>query len=58
MKPITKGHNRFDYLALFVMAFISAVYGAFYKEPIFYVVSGVLFLLGLFRKYWLHKRLK
>lgn len=57
MKPITKEHNKFDILTYYVLALISVSIGIAYNAPIMYLVTVVLILLALFRKYWLHKRL-
>jgi len=58
MKLITQKHNKLGYLALLVMALITAVIGLVYSQPVFYLVTVVLICLALFRRYWLGKRLK
>jgi len=58
MKKPTKTHNKADIITLYAIALVCAVLGVVYNQPVFYIVAIVLILLGLFRKYWLMKRLK
>lgn len=58
MKPITKPPNKADIITLYIIALITALFGIYYNRPFFYVVTVVLILLALFRKYWLMKKLK
>jgi 4-hydroxybenzoate polyprenyltransferase len=58
MNLITKQHNNRDYAFLMAFAAVFALLGIYYKQGIFYIASVVMIGLAMFRRHWLHKRLK
>jgi len=57
-KPITKEQNRKTIIVYYLIALVFVIIGLYGDQPGFYIVSIALLLLGLFRKFWLEKRLK
>ena len=56
-KPISKETNKKRYMELYYGALIFFILNLIYKETAFLVTGVVLLLLGIYRKYWLHKKL-
>ena len=57
-KTITKERNRKTIIIYYISALVFVIVGLYGNQPRFYIISIALLLLGLFRKYWLEKRLK
>jgi len=57
-KPITKERNKKTIMVYYSLAIIFISIGLFTGHATWYVVAVTLLGLGLFRKYWLMKKLK
>ena len=57
-KTITKERNKKFIMVYYALALIFVSIGLYLKDPRWYVIAVAFLLLGMFRKYWLMKRLK
>jgi len=57
-KTLTKERNRKIIIIYYLIALVFVIIGLYGNKPRFYIIAVALFLLGLFRKFWLEKKLK
>lgn len=58
LKTITKEKNKKTIIIYYLIALVLVIIGLYGNKPRFYILAVALFLLGLFRKFWLEKKLK
>jgi len=55
---MTKQHNKRMIMIYYAIALVFVSFGLYLKNETWYVVAVVFLGVAMFRKYWLHKRLK
>jgi len=58
MKPITKALNKKRIMIYYSLALIFVSIGLFLKDATRYIVGIAFLFLGIFRRFWLMKKLR
>ena len=58
LKSITKAKNRKTIMIYYSLALIFVSIGLFLKDSRWYILASAFLFIAMFRKYWLHKKLK